>query len=345
MPIEQVLCIKYFDQVQGPSTLYCEPLMDNIVGAPDLDKVLEFNDEEGTFIFAYRKYQTVNSIFYIDSKLARGGKELIMVTYMIKTAIFKDEIVDVFKYLDSKTPILEDFAEEIKKLDELPTLLHSDKTTVSRGILLDLAGEKLKTAFLDIFQESFQRLTPKFGLETPIKSKKRTKKIFIIGSNRAGKKTFLKNLELIQFLRIKSNDLTNLIYEVVIENLEILKFDKFSSDFECKHFDSFEDCMDHAQGLIFIFKVSNLKSIGETKKLFKIIVDKLREMKIDPVPILIIGNKSANLDNDKIDLINKTFETEKLKEKGIRIKYFPIQILEEDYKVMKALRWMIRNIL
>ena len=344
MPLDQILCVSYFDQVIGPNTLYCEPLMDDIVGAPDLDKVLEFNDEEGTFIFAYRKFQTVNSIFYIDSKLARGGKELIMVTYMIKTAIFKDEIVDVFRYLDSKTPILEDFAEEIKKLDELPALLHHDKT-VSKGNLLDLASEKLKTTFLDIFQESFQKLTPEFRLDTPIKSKRRIKKIFIIGANKAGKKTFLKNLELIQFLRIKSNDLTNPIYEAIIENLEILKFDEDSCYFVCKNFDSFEDCLSHAQGLIFIFKVADLKSINETKKLFKIIEDKRKEMEIDSVPLLIIGNKSVNIENDKRDLINKTFEIEKLKENGNRVKYFPIQILEEDGMVMKALRWMIKNIL
>ncbi len=344
MPLDQILCVSYFDQVIGPNTLYCEPLMDDIVGAPDLDRVLEFNDEEGTFIFAYRKFQTVNNIFYIDSKFARGGKELIMVSYLIKTAIFKDEIVDVFKYLDSKTPILEDFAEEIKKLDELPALLHLDKT-VSSGNLLDLANEKLKTTFLDIFQESFQRLTPEFRLETPIKSRKRIKKIFIIGANKAGKKTFLKNLELIQFLRIKSNDLTNLIYEAIIENLEILKFDEDSCYFECKNFNSFEDCLNHAQGLIFIFKVSDLQSINETKKLFQIIEDKRKEMEINSVPILIIGNKSAIYEKDKTNLINKTFEVKKLKENGIRIRFYPIQILEEDHMVMKALRWMIKNIL
>ena len=68
-------------------------------------------------------------------------------------------------------------------------------------------------------------------------------------------------------------------------------------------------------------------------------------MEIDSVPTLIIGNKSVNLENDKIDLINKTFEIEKLKENGNKISYFPIQILEEDNMVMKALRWMIKNIL
>ena len=68
-------------------------------------------------------------------------------------------------------------------------------------------------------------------------------------------------------------------------------------------------------------------------------------MEINSVPILIIGNKSAIYEKDKTNLINKTFEVKKLKENGIRIRFYPIQILEEDHMVMKALRWMIKNIL
>ena len=106
MSQNQILCITYFDQVIGPSTFYSNELLSASVEAPDINRILEFNDEEGTFIFAYRKFQTVNHIFYVDSDFARGGKELMMITYMIKTAIFKDEIVDVFRYLDSKAPVL-----------------------------------------------------------------------------------------------------------------------------------------------------------------------------------------------------------------------------------------------
>ena len=107
MSQDQILCVSYFDQVIGPNTLYCNEALTEIIGAPDLDKILEFNDEEGTFIFAYRKFQTVNHIFYIDSKIARGGKDLMMITYMIRTAIFKDEIVDVFKsYPQLRTEVI-----------------------------------------------------------------------------------------------------------------------------------------------------------------------------------------------------------------------------------------------
>ena len=225
MTQNQILCVSYFDQVIGPNTFYSSENLSKSPDAPDINRILEFNDEEGTFIFAYRKFQTVNHIFYIESDLARGGKELIMITYMIKTAIFKDEIVDVFRYLDSKAPVLEEFATEIKKLKDLSSLLHLKKESFSGENILDLADEKLRNCFLDLFNKYFEKLTPKYKLETPIKDKRQIKKIFIIGAPKAGKTTFLKNLELIQFLNIKRNDLPSRVYEVIIENLEILNYD------------------------------------------------------------------------------------------------------------------------
>ncbi len=80
---------------------------------------------------------------------------------MIKAAFFKDEIGDVFKYLDSKTPILEDFAEDMKKLNELTSLLHLKKS-VTNGNVLNFADEKLKASFLEIYNQYFQKLTPEY---------------------------------------------------------------------------------------------------------------------------------------------------------------------------------------
>jgi len=344
MSQNQILSVSYFDQVIGPNVFYSSEPMEEVVGAPDLDRILEFNVEEGTFIFAYRKFQTVNHLFYIDSKFARGGKELLMISYMIKTAFFKDGITDVFKYLDSKGPILEDFADEIKELNDLTSLLHMKKS-ISEGNVLNYGDEKFKNAFLEIFNKYFQKLIPKYRVETPIKNKKLIKKIFIVGAPEAGKKTLLKNIEFIQFLNIKNNDLSVRILEVIIENLEILNYNEEKCEFGCKGFNSFDECITHAQGLILIFKLSDKNSILDTKNMLQIIEDKYLEKKIDPIPVLIIGNK-FNIDEDnKKEYIHKIFEIEKLKENGRRIRYFPIKILEEDQRVMKSLRWMIKNIL
>jgi len=345
MSQDQILCVSYFDQVIGPSTLYSSERLLETSNAPDVNRILEFNDEEGTFIFAYRKFQTVNHIFYIDSELARGGKELLMITYMIKTAIFKDEIVDVFKYLDSKAPVLEDFALEIKKLDEISSLLHLKKSSLSDEYVIDLADDELKRSFLDIFNRYFEKLSPKYKLETPIRDKRLIKKIFIIGAPKVGKTTFLKNIELIQFLNIRKNDLPTRIYEVVIENLEILKYDEGISKFECKEFKTLENCVNISQGFILLFNLSDKNSLIRTKEIFQIVDNTRLEMETELAPILLIGNKFYDKEDVEQEFVYETFEVEELKELGIKINYFPINILKEDEKVMKALRWLIKNII
>ncbi|MFX1308621.1 MAG: GTPase domain-containing protein [Promethearchaeota archaeon] len=345
MTQNQILCISYFDEVIGPSILYSsEPLVDTI-DTPDLNRILEFNDEEGTFIFAYRKYQTVNHIFYVDSKLARGGKDLMMITYMIKTAIFKDEIVDVFKYLDSKAPVLEDFASDIKKLNELSSILHLKKSALTGEYVLELADNKLKSEFLKVFNTYFTKLSPKYKLETPIKDKRLIKKIFIIGAPRVGKTTFLKNIELIQFLNIKKNDLPSRIFEVVIENLEILKYDKDINAFECKEFENLQNCVNFSQGFILLFNLTDKNSAKETKEIFKIVDNTRLEMETELAPILIIGNKFYDKEDIDLEFVYETFEIEELRELGINVKYFPINILKEDEKVMEALSWLIKSII
>ncbi len=344
MTQNQILCITYFDQVIGPNTFYSSDSLSASVGAPDINRILEFNDEEGTFIFAYRKFQTVNHIFYIDSDLARGGKELMMITYMIKTAIFKDEIVDVFRYLDSKAPVLEDFASEIKKLNDLTSVLHLKKSAISGEYTLELANEKLKRNFLDIFKKYFKKLTPKYRLETPIKDKRLIKKIFIIGGPRVGKTTFLKNIELIQFLNIKRNDLPSRIFEVVIENLEILKYDKNLSEFECREFENLENCVNFSQGFILFFNLSDKDSVLKTKEIFQIVDNTRLELEAELAPILLIGNKFYDKEELEPEFIYETFEIKELRELGVKIKYFPINILKEDEKTMDALRWLIKTI-
>ncbi|MFW9900567.1 MAG: ADP-ribosylation factor-like protein [Candidatus Thorarchaeota archaeon] len=344
MTQNQILSVTYFDQIVGPTVLYSSESLSGSADTPDINRILEFNDEEGTFIFAYRKFQTVNHIFYMDSELARGGKELMMITYMIKTAIFKDEIVDVFKYLDSKTPVLEEFAAEIRKLDDIVEILHTKKNSLNIEYTLDYANDELKTNFLNIFNKYFKKLAPKYRLETPIRDKRLIKKIFIIGAPKAGKTTLLKNLELIQFLNIKRNDLPSRIYEVVIENLEVLQYDDQMRDFECRDFENLENCVNFAQGFIIVFNLLDKNSIIQTKELFKIVDNTRLDINAELVPLLIIGNKFHGKMKLDLEYINEIFEINELKELGVKIKYIPIDILREDEKLMKAIRWLIRKI-
>ena len=63
----------------------------------------------------------------MDSKIARGGKDLIMISCIIRASYFKNELTDIFKYLDSKKPILEEFVSELKGLPNFNLILHKYK--------------------------------------------------------------------------------------------------------------------------------------------------------------------------------------------------------------------------
>ena len=68
-------------------------------------------------------------------------------------------------------------------------------------------------------------------------------------------------------------------------------------------------------------------------------------METDLAPILIIGNKFFDKEDITPEFVYETFEIEQLKELGIKVHYFPINILKEDEKVMEAIRWLIKKII
>jgi GTPase SAR1 family protein len=342
----EILCISYFDQILGPNQLFCnEALRSDGSGLPNLNNILEFNDEPGSFIFAFRKYQTINFIFYIDSKFARGDAELLMITYMIRAAYFRNEIIDVFKFLDSKNSILEDYAEDLKNLEELPAILHDKNKSSLNGNIIELGSEGFKSKFLDLHKKYLKKLSPNFGIESPINIKQVTKKIFIFGERYVGKTTFLKNVELIQFHNQKNNDLPTRIYELVIDNIEIITYDCIDRNFECERCKNFGGCIKNAQCFILIINANDRKSLIKAKEKFQRIIDRYDEVENHKIPLLIIGNKFDNKEDFDSEFLNKTFNLKELKELGIKVKYSPINIMQEKKEIIGALRWLITNMI
>lgn len=342
----EILCISYFDQIIGPNQLYCsEPLKRDGIGHPDLNKILEFNDEPGSFIFAFRKYQTINFIFNIDSKLARGSEEILMITYMIRAAYFRNEIIDVFKYLESKSSILEDYAEDLKKLEELPSILHNKNKSRLDGNIIELGTEIFKNKFLLLHQKYLDQLSPRYGIESSVVSKLIPKKVFIFGERYVGKTTFLKNAEQIQFRNQRNNDLPTRIYELLIDNIEIITYDCVERNFECERCKNLGGCIKNAQSFILIINANDKKSLIKAKEKFQNIIDKYYEFENHKIPILIIGNKFNNKEEYDSEYLYESFNLKELKDSGIKIKYFPINIRQEKKKIIEALRWLIRNMI
>ncbi|GAI68956.1 unnamed protein product [marine sediment metagenome] len=347
MSKDSILCVSYFDTILGPNTLYCNSTL-NTKEHPDLGRILEFSDEEGSFVFTFRKYQTINHIFYIDSEYARGGKEMLMITYLIRAAYFKDEITDVYNYLLSKTPDLETFASELKDFNGLTELLHSHKNRTNHKNTLSLASKKFKKDFLNIFNGYLEKLTPQIGITSHLLAKEDLKKVYVFGPENAGKTTFVKNLEVVQFLQYKNNgmkrDLANKIYDFLIDNIEILTYECIEDDINGKSVKLYEDCLDNAQGFILIFNASNKDSLKETIEMFRLVLNRCLD-KGDFMPVLIIGNKFHDKEEITPDLIYENFDMDELAECGLLMQYFSIDVLSENEKIIEAIRWLLKQII
>lgn len=345
MPHEEILCISYFDTIIGPNIFYCNENLSNKSDYPDLGRVLEFNDEQGTFIFAFRKYQTINHIFYMESEYARGGKDLFMISYMIRAAYFKTVISDVFRYLESKTPILEEFSSQLKNLKEFPRILNENKNKIDQENLVSLGSEEFQEEFLELFNSYFNRLCVKEGPFLQ-KSKNELKKVFIFGADHAGKTTFLKNIEAMQFYHQDNLGLGTQILEVVIDNMEILMEDCIENGFQCAQCGKNNRCVNKAQGFILIFNTSDKQSIIDAKERFKIIIKKICNHNIEnKIPILIIGNKFTYHEEVSDEIIHETFDIEQARNCNVVTEYFAVDLLNNDEKTMEALRWFIKNII
>ncbi|MBD3193964.1 MAG: hypothetical protein GF317_02845 [Candidatus Lokiarchaeota archaeon] len=347
MAHEEILCTSYFDTIIGPNTFYCsEPLSDDF-DHPDLGRILEFNDEEGTFIFAFRKYQTINHIFYISSEYARGGQELVMISYMIRAAYFKKEITDVFKYLESKTSILENLASKLSQLREFSVILHSNKNgkLLKRNNLLGLGSTDFQKEFLRLFKSTFDELCLKEG-RSLIENDEKLKKIFIFGADHVGKTTFLRNLEALQFKQQNNQELTTRILEVVIDNMEILTDKCYDNDFKCQQCEKQNRCINRAQGFILIFDVSDKNSIIDAKEHYKLIVNSIcKGDQLNSVPILLVGNKFRYHEDVSPQFIHESFETQQTKECNIALEYITMNIREDNTKIMNSLKWIVKKIL
>jgi hypothetical protein len=345
MASESILCITYFDTVIGPNTLYSsEPL--NKIEHPDLGRILEFSETEGNFIFTYRKYQTINHIFYVDSKYARGGRDVLMITYMIRAAYFKDEITDVYQFLLSKTPDLEDFAKELKNLKGLTSILHTQNEVRNKQDLLSNASEKFKKEFLSLFNKYNEQIKPKLHITAPLTVKQNLKKIYIFGPPHSGRDTLLKNLEALQFLQYKNNnmrrDLVSKIYDFIIDNIEILTYECINKD-QKDGMKLYQECVDNSQGFILMYDASKKDSKQEAFDMFDLVLNRCLDNH-EVMPILVIGNKFDDKEELAPDFIYEKYDKKKLEECGLPIKLSSFNVLSDDSQIIDTLQWLTKHL-
>ncbi len=331
---EKYLCISYFDEYLGPNILFCTPPKPNDNDFPDLTRILEFQENEGSFVFAFRRYQSINHIFYIESPIARGGKELLMISFLLRTSFFKNELGEVFNYLNSKSEILEKFAYELKELNGFNKILHKHKKDPEEFDLVEYAKES-KIELLILFKKYFSELAGDPEINIITKDARIKRKVFIIGPASSGKKIFLRNIEALQFYRQTEFSISTRVFGIFIENLKIPpKPIDIQAQIKSKSIDAY----------IYIFRNINEAVINQVKIEINNIISLCKENN-SPITILIIENNDGTTESLKSSEFYKNFNLTELKKEKFNLKFYSINILKEDDKILQALKWLIYKII
>jgi len=333
--IEKFLVITYFDMRIGPNTLYSKSDITNVYGFPDLSRILDFSDTEGTFLFSFRKFQTVNKLFKMKSTLARGGKDSLMISCIIRASYFKNELTDIFQYLQSKTPLLEQFAKELKQLPHFNSVLHKYEKNPSVKQFIQYCEEE-NVDFFSLYDKFFKLIFPESEIKIITQDINLKKKILLLGSIGSGRDTFLKSIEALQFYGQSNLDIPTRILGIIIDNIIIkdpLELIEHKKEFT------------KAQAFIYIIRIMNEKSINELNLLLEHYFTAYFNNECKKIPITIINNIFKGEDSLREKELNeKIFAIKKLKKEKIPVKYYSLNVRNENPILFEPLKWLIKQI-
>ncbi|MBN1216823.1 MAG: hypothetical protein JXA99_15460 [Candidatus Lokiarchaeota archaeon] len=333
--IEKFLVISYFDMRIGPNILYSKSDIKNIFDFPDLSKILEFGTVEGIFIFSFRKFQTINIIFYMESKLARGGQDLIMISCIIRASYFKNELTDILKYLNSKQSILEKYAFELKKLPNFNLVLHKYTKDPTIKQFTEYC-KKDSVDFFSLYDKYYDLIFPESEIKIITQDINLQKKVYLLGTKASGKNTFLKTIETIQFYSQSKLDIPTRILSVLIDNIIIPSSSTFA--------ESMIELKD-VQAVIYIVKNIDRDTFNEVNLFIENFISSYSNRMHGKIPLLIINNTFKNKTILREREVKKNLKLKELRSrKDISFKFYSLDVTEISPLLIEPLKWLIKEI-
>jgi hypothetical protein len=334
--IEKFLVLSYFDMRIGPNILYSNTDISNIYEFPDLSRILEFSKVDDTFIFSFRKFQTINTIFYMKSDIARGGEDLLMISGVIRVSYFKNELTDIYKYLETKKIFLEKFASELKLLPNFNLILHKYKQNPTIEQFKEYC-EEFKIDFWSIYDRFFDLIFPESEIRIITQDIALQKKILLLGPKGSGKDTFLRSIEMLQFNSQSKLDIPTRILGIIIDNIILSNISDFLNG---------KVELDIAQAIILLIKNIDKNTCDEVNSLIEKFFSSYSSQKFGKVPLLIINNVIKDeTPLREIEIKKNISNLKRLKKEKIPIKYYSLNVLNKDPKLLEPLKWLIKEIL
>jgi GTPase SAR1 family protein len=177
-------------------------------------------------------------------------------------------------------------------------------------------------------------------------SSETVKKLFILGAYRAGKKTFLDQVKAIQSNLQRNSELSTRIFEVVLENIEVLKEKCYDDLLQCKQCEVNNRCITQAQGFIIIFDNSRNKSTRKVQDQYRKIAKEI--CKLNPqkdIPVLLIGNKFNEHNGLNSTALSNEWKEKQGKECSIITKHIEVDLKNDRDSLQRSFQWLIKQMI
>jgi len=150
------LVLTYFDQIIGPNVLLSYPnekLEENVI--TKLVKFFDLDIEETFFeiILITKKKKIINFNFELDSQWARGNKEFVMLSLIMKREYQSEQFY----------AFIVDASYKILKTENVYKALYKYDDFHDNDIEIDLTYEQIKNILFDCLNSLIKRLEDKFN--------------------------------------------------------------------------------------------------------------------------------------------------------------------------------------
>lgn len=313
--------ISYFDEQQGPTSLYSIPSIDPEVE----DKVASFIDSlysEGWTEFSMEGFYSQSYFFEIPSPIARGKKELILVSVIRDRS--EDKIV-------SREIILE-AVNKIKAQDKVYYAFHDSHNKFYNQAEYQNANKKLEKIMGELFDK----------INITIQEQK-SGTIIVMGLDKAGKTTLIRTFKENLFSPSSKPTLGFQILKIALGNLDLLVVDAPGHRNLRDRWWSFKN---KVNAIIYVVDIAeSLDRMDESQTVFKEMLENFYSERKD-IPLLIIGNKVDLVEKN----INKEFVLNHLVENftphlDISPFYFELMSSKTGEGIQKGFRWLIGEII
>lgn len=308
-----------FDSLAGPKVFMSHPPIDESVGM-SVAELLDIRHDKGFFIHSFGEYSAINFPFRIDSPLARGGEDMLLVSFVFDFFCKQPQVV---------RDLMQEFIAAVQQIENVYVLFPPDAE-------IDADYERKVNDVALLLEELYK--TGKERLESSFIGK-----MLMVGLDKAGKTSITRVLRDPEgFSPTQRPTLGVNIVKTVMNEMEFSIYDVGGQkQFRKRWFSTVAE----PSAVIYVHDISESDEnrIEESRQEFDGVVSWLNEIESD-APVLIVGNKIDVAEQPKLVLrvnLRKNLATDDLKNR----KQLALMSAKTGEGIVDGFQWLLSELL